>query len=159
MRPGRGLLPPYRPKGVEVNGENDRGGWGRRRGGGGIFLLRRKVGNLGNLGRTAGYIHRAPLFKSGRVQNLGVVTYSNVDEQDLLHITILTKGKEEKRGRRIFLMLRKVGKMVNLGRTTGYIYRAPLVKSGREQNLGGVTYEKFDEQGRLHITVLTKGNE
>ena len=55
---------------------------------------------MGNLGRTTGYIKSAPLVKSGRVQNLGVVTYSNVDEQDLLHITILTKGKEEKRGRR-----------------------------------------------------------
>ena len=64
-----------------------------------------------------------------------------------------------KRGRRIVLMLRKVGKMVTLGRTTGYIHRAPLVKSGREQNLGGVTYDKVDEQGRLHITVLTKRKE
>ena len=56
-------------------------------------------------------------------------------------------------------MQRKVRNLGNLGRTTGYIIRVPLVKSGRVQNLGGVTYEKVDEQGRFNITVLTKGKE
>ena len=39
-------------------------------------------------------------------------------------------------------MQRKFGKMVNLGRTTGCIHRAVLVKSGRVHNLtngGGFT--------------------
>ena len=49
--------------------------------------------------------------------------------------------------------------MGNLGRKTGYIHRAPLVKSGRVQNMGGVTFEKVDEWGRSHITALTKGKE
>ena len=41
-------------------------------------------------------------------------------------------------------MQRKVVKLGNLGRTTVYIHRAELVKISRVQNLGGVTYEKFD---------------
>ena len=56
-------------------------------------------------------------------------------------------------------MQRKIGKLSNLVRTTGWIHRATLVKSGRVKNLGGVMYEKVDEWGRLHITVLTKGKE
>ena len=56
-------------------------------------------------------------------------------------------------------MQRKVVKLGNLGRTTGYIHRAELVKSGSVQNLGGVTYEKVEKRGRLHITVLTKGKD
>ena len=56
-------------------------------------------------------------------------------------------------------MQRKVGKLVNLGRKTGYINRATLVKSGRVQNLGGVAYKKVDKRGRLRITLLTKGKE
>ena len=56
-------------------------------------------------------------------------------------------------------MQRKVGKIDNPGRTTGWIHRAALVKSGRVQNLGGVTYETIDERGRLHITVSKKGKE
>ena len=47
--------------------------------------------------------------------------------------------------------------MDNLGKTAGYIHRAPLVKSIRVQNLGGVKYKKVDKWSRLHITVLTKG--
>ena len=50
----------------------------------------------------------------------------------------------------------KVEKIGNLGRTKGYNNRAPLVNSGRVQNLGGVMYKKVDERGRLQITVLTK---
>ena len=34
-----------------------------------------------------------------------------------------------------------------------------MVKIRRVQNLGGVTYEKFDEKGMLHIIVLTKRKE
>ena len=51
-------------------------------------------------------------------------------------------GKNDKGGgsRRIILMQRKVGNMGdNLGRTTGWIHRAELVKSGRLHTMGGVT--------------------
>ena len=41
-----------------------------------------------------------------------------------------------KRRRRIVLMQRKFGKLGNLGRMTGYIHGAELIKSGRVQNLG-----------------------
>ena len=34
-----------------------------------------------------------------------------------------------------------------------------MVKSGRVQNMGGVTYDKVDEWGRLPITVPMKGNK
>ena len=47
----------------------------KRQSGGGkrerrIVLIQRKAGKLGNLGRTTGWIHRAELVKSGRVNNL-----------------------------------------------------------------------------------------
>ena len=45
------------------------------------------------------------------------------------------KGGRGKRGRRIVLIQRKVGKLVNLGRKTGWIHRSDLVKSGRVHNL------------------------
>ena len=69
MRPGQGLMPLYLRKYGKDDSENDRGGmgnWGRR-----IVLMQIKVGNLGNLGRMTRYIHKEPLVKSGRVQNLG----------------------------------------------------------------------------------------
>ena len=68
-------------------------GWGKR--GSCIVLVHRKVGNMGNLGRTMGYIHRATLVKSTTVQNMGGFTYEKVDRRVTLHITLLTKGKEE----------------------------------------------------------------
>ena len=77
MRPGWGLLPPSPPKSGEFNGENYRGGSGNRMWP--IVLMQRKVGKLGNLGRRMGYIHREVLVKSGRVHNMGGVTYEKVD--------------------------------------------------------------------------------
>ena len=71
----------------------------------------------------------------------------------------MTEGWVGKMGRRIVLIQRKVEKLGNLGRTTEYIHRAALVKSGRVQNLGGVTYEKVEKRGGLHSMVLKKGNE
>ena len=63
--------------------------------------MQRKVGKLGaKLVRTTGWVHRAELVKSGRVHNLGVVTYKKVDEQGRLHITLPKNGKEEKGGGR-----------------------------------------------------------
>ena len=98
MMPGRGLLTIYPPKGGEGDGKHDRGRVGKRvrR----IVLAQRKVGNMGNLGRKTGYIHRAELVKSGRVQNLGGITYENIDERGGLHIAVLTKGNKEKEGGR-----------------------------------------------------------
>ena len=97
MRPGRWMLPPSPPKGGEGDGENDRGGVGKRRRC--IVMIQREVVNLGNMGRTTGYIHRAPLVNISRVQNLRGVTYKEVDERVWLHITVIMKRKEEK-GRR-----------------------------------------------------------
>ena len=89
MRTGRGLLLPSPPKGRELDGENDRGGVDKR--GGCTILMQIKVENLGNMGRTTGWIHRLVLVKSGRKQNMGVVTYRKVDERGRLHITITKK--------------------------------------------------------------------
>ena len=70
------------------------------------------------------------------------------------------EGDEKKeRGWRIVLMHRKVGKLGNLGRTTGWIHREALVNSGRVTNMGGVTYKKVDEPGWLHIPLPKKGKE
>ena len=96
MRPGRGLLPPSPPKCGEGDGENDRRGVEKR--GRHIVLMQRKVENMGNLGRMTGYIYRATLVKSGRVHNMGSVTYENVDERGRLQITVQKKGKEENGG-------------------------------------------------------------
>ena len=49
-----------------------------------------------------------------------------------------TKGGGN-RGRCIVLMQKKFGNLVTLGRTTGCIHRATLVKTGKVKNLGGVT--------------------
>ena len=49
--------------------------------------------------------------------------------------------------------------MGNLGRTTGWINRVALVNISRVQNLGGVTYEKVNERGRLQINVPKNGEE
>ena len=93
MRPGRGLLSLSPPKGREGDGENDRGGVRKR--GGRILHLQRKVGKLGNLGRTIRYFHRSTLVKNRRVKNLGVVTYEKFFERVRLHITTPSKEKEE----------------------------------------------------------------
>ena len=90
----------------------------RQKGGGrgrSIVLMHRQVGNMGNLGRTAGWIHRAAFVKSGRVLNLGGVTYKKVYGQGRLHITVHKKGKEKKGGERESLIL-EVDNMVIDGR-------------------------------------------
>ena len=56
--------------------------------------MQRKVGNLGNMVRTMGYIHRALLVNTGRVQNLGGVAYENFNEWGRLHINVITKRKD-----------------------------------------------------------------
>jgi 2,4-dienoyl-CoA reductase (NADPH2) len=58
--------------------------------------------------------------------------------------------------RKITLMQRKPGKVgATLGKTTGWIHRAQLVKGNVEQ-LAGCSYDKFDEDGNLHITIKDK---
>jgi len=55
--------------------------------------------------------------------------------------------------RKLTLLQRKKGKLgANLGRTTGWIHRSTLTKSGAVDMMGGVTYDKVDENGHLHIT-------
>lgn len=55
--------------------------------------------------------------------------------------------------RKLVMLQRKKGKLgANLGRTTGWIHRTVLAKSGAVEMLGGVTYDKVDENGHLHIT-------
>ena len=54
--------------------------------------------------------------------------------------------------RKVYLLQRKAGKLgANLGKTSGWVHRATLLRKGVEM-LGGVDYQKIDDQG-LHITV------
>ncbi len=54
--------------------------------------------------------------------------------------------------RRIFLLQRKASKVgAGLGKTSGWVHRATLVRNGVEM-LAGVRYNRIDDQG-LHITV------
>lgn len=56
--------------------------------------------------------------------------------------------------RQIVLMQRKKGKLgAGLGKTTGWIHRATLAKSGAVEMIGSVSYDKVDEDGKLHITI------
>ena len=56
-------------------------------------------------------------------------------------------------GREIFLLQRKKGKLGSgLGKTTGWIHRASLKNSGKVDMLDGVSYDKIDENGHLHVT-------
>lgn len=60
-------------------------------------------------------------------------------------------------GRKIVMLQRKKGKLgKNLGKTTGWIHRTTLSKSGAVEMLDAVTYEKIDHDGNLHI-ILNKG--
>jgi len=56
--------------------------------------------------------------------------------------------------RKLTLLQRKRGKLgATLGRTTGWIHRSTLIKSGAVDMMGGLTYDKVDENGHLHITT------
>jgi 2,4-dienoyl-CoA reductase (NADPH2) len=62
-------------------------------------------------------------------------------------------------GRKITMLQRKKGKLgKNLGKTTGWIHRATLAKSGAVDMLNSVTYDRIDENGHLHI-ILNKGSK
>jgi len=54
--------------------------------------------------------------------------------------------------RQVYLLQRKASKLgASLGKTSGWVHRATLIRKGVEM-LGGVEYLKIDDQG-LHITV------
>lgn len=54
--------------------------------------------------------------------------------------------------RQLYLLQRKKGKVgQNLGKTTGWVHRATLRK-GNVEMINGVTYDRIDENGHLHIT-------
>jgi len=56
--------------------------------------------------------------------------------------------------RQITLMQRKKGKLgKTLGKTTGWIHRMTLTKSNAVEMLGGVSYDRIDDDGNLHITL------
>jgi len=59
--------------------------------------------------------------------------------------------------RQITLMQRKKGKLgKTLGKTTGWIHRMTLTKSNAVEMLGGISYDKVDEDGNLHVTINGK---
>ncbi|WP_430389629.1 FAD-dependent oxidoreductase [Dyella sp. 20L07] len=64
----------------------------------------------------------------------------------------LAPAQPEAPARQIWLLQRSEGRPgARLNKTTGWVHRATL-KAKRVTMLGGVTYERFDDQG-LHITV------
>ena len=57
-------------------------------------------------------------------------------------------------GRQIIMLQRKKGKLgKGLGKTTGWIHRTSLAKSGLVEMVDAVNYDKIDEKGFLHITT------
>jgi len=55
------------------------------------------------------------------------------------------------------MLQRKKGNVGNnIGKTTGWIHRATLSKSGAMDMLGAVTYDRIDENCHLHI-ILNQG--
>lgn len=64
----------------------------------------------------------------------------------------LTPAQPEAPARQVWLLQRSEGRPgARLNKTTGWVHRATL-KAKRVTMLGGVSYERFDDQG-LHITV------
>ena len=64
----------------------------------------------------------------------------------------LQKPQPEAPARQIWLLQRSEGRpSARLNKTTGWVHRATL-KAKRVQMLGGVTYQRFDDQG-LHISI------
>ena len=71
----------------------------------------------------------------------------------------LAKERIESPRREIILMQRKKGKLgAGLGKTTGWIHRSTLLRSKRVEMIPGVSYDKVDENGHLHVTI-GKGKE
>jgi 2,4-dienoyl-CoA reductase (NADPH2) len=64
----------------------------------------------------------------------------------------LTQPRHFASKRKITLLQRKKGKLgAGLGKTTGWIHRATLNQSGAVHMVNGVSYEKIDENGHLHV--------
>src|SRR5690606_979022 len=69
----------------------------------------------------------------------------------------LMKPEVEASPRKVIMMQRKASSLgKGLNKTTGWVRRAVMKMKGVEQ-IGGVSYDKIDEQG-LHITI-TKGED
>ena len=65
----------------------------------------------------------------------------------------LVPPKPHEVDRQIYLLQRKKSKLgAGLGKTTGWIHRATLNNSGAVEMINGVSYDKIDENGYLHIT-------
>ncbi|GKZ00169.1 hypothetical protein MPSEU_000970100 [Mayamaea pseudoterrestris] len=65
----------------------------------------------------------------------------------------LVKPKRHVSDRYLYMLQRKKGKLgAGLGKTTGWIHRASLTNTGNIEMIGGVSYDKIDEKGHLHIT-------
>ena len=57
--------------------------------------------------------------------------------------------------REIILIQRKKGKLgAGLGKTTGWIHRATLIKSKAVEMVNGASYDKVDDDGNLHIITM-----
>ena len=84
---------------------------------------------------------------------------NNQNRGGVLTQSVKNKTSSHQSRRQITLMQRKRGKVgKNLGKTTGWIHRSTLLKSNAVDMLDSVTYDKIDEEGNLHITVI-KGKE
>jgi 2,4-dienoyl-CoA reductase (NADPH2) len=67
--------------------------------------------------------------------------------------SITEENHMEQKHRSIYLLQRKKGKLgAGLGKTTGWIHRATLNQSGTVEMLNGISYEKIDENGHLHVS-------
>jgi len=114
------------------------------------YLIHHKDGDTDN---TADEVEIDDFLKDWGVDNSiasrgGLATSRSEGESEpLSHLT----------GRKITMLQRKKGKLgKNLGKTTGWIHRTTLAKSGAVDMLGSVHYDRIDEHGHLHI-VLNKG--
>lgn len=87
-----------------------------------ILLLQRKKGKMGkNLGKTTGWIHRATLQHSERVQFLDSCQYERIDENGNLHI--------DRNG------IREVLEVDNIVVCAGQVKHHPLLDQARELQL------------------------
>jgi 2,4-dienoyl-CoA reductase (NADPH2) len=67
-----------------------------------LYLIQRKKGKLGaGLGKTTGWIHRATLNNSGRVEMINGAKYEKIDEHGHLHISQTSKDGKTKTTTRV----------------------------------------------------------
>ena len=76
-----------------------------------------------------------------------------IDAQHQTKGGLISAGNKEKPKRQITMMQRSEGRFgKRLGKTTGWIHRAQA-KKNKVQFISGVSYQKIDEKGQLHIAV------